>query len=334
MKALVTGGCGFIGSNLVHRLVAEGWYVEVVDDLSNGNPYFLKNIKTRFIPSLPIAEKTIDTTGNIVNVFTMDFAHRDILSRVRAGLYDVIFHLAANPRVEYSVQNPTETTETNVLKTVGLFECAAKASVKRIVFSSTCAVYGDAKEMPTHEMSGIHPNSPYGLQKYTAEMFASLFLKTHNLETICLRYFNVYGPRQFGGSPYSTAITAWTHNVFSKKPLRSDGDGSQTRDLVYVDDVVEANIVAATCHKKYAGSVYNIATGNSISNSKILDHFISEFNDIEVIHSAWRPGDVMHTLASTKKAQKELGFASKVDLAEGLKRTWSWWRKVAKDNEL
>lgn len=334
MKALVTGGCGFIGSNLVHQLVKDGWYVEIVDDLSSGNPYFLKGLKSRYIPNLPIAEATIDTSGDTVNVLTMDFAHRDVLSRVRSGLYDVIFHLAANPRVEYSVQNPTETTETNILKTVGLFECAAKAKIKRIVFSSTCAVYGDAAVMPTHEKSDIQPNSPYGLQKYTVEMFASLLSKTHNLESVCLRYFNVYGPRQFGGSPYSTAITSWTHNIFSGKELRSDGDGSQTRDLIYVDDVVRANILAATCKRKFAGSAYNIATGNSTSNSEILSYFVKEFDNVKVITSAWRPGDVMHTLASTKKSKKDLGFKSKISLDEGLNRTWNWWRKVAKDNEL
>jgi len=334
MKALVTGGCGFIGSNLVHRLKSSGWRVEVVDDLSSGNPYFLKGLDTRFIPNIPIAESTLDLTGDVVNVFTMDFAHQDILRRVREGMYDVIFHMAANPRVEYSVQHPTETTETNVLKTVGLFECAAKANINRIIFSSTCAVYGDAIDIPTSEVSAINPNSPYGLQKYTVEMFAKLMSTTHNLETVCLRYFNVYGPRQFGGSPYSTAITSWTHNIFNNNDLRSDGDGTQSRDLIYVDDVVSANVLAATSDKKFEGRAYNIATGESTSNKGILDQFCREFQNVKIMSAPWRPGDVMHTLADVKRARQEINFEAKISLSTGLKKTWAWWRKVLKDNEV
>lgn len=332
MKALVTGGCGFIGSNLTQRLCKDGWNVDVVDDLSNGYPGFLAGLKTRYVPSIPIAQKTLDESEKTVNVFTMDFAHDDILERVRSGRYDYIFHLAANPRVEYSVNNPTETTETNVLKTVGLFECAAKASVKRVIFSSTCAVYGDAKNMPTSEQAKIQPNSPYGLQKYTAEMFAQMFANTHGLESVCLRYFNVYGPRQFGGSPYSTAITSWTHNCFSGLSLRSDGDGTQTRDLIFVDDVVEANVLAALSDSKFRGSVFNIATGLSVSNNQILDLFRKRFKDISVVSAPWRPGDVMHTLADTSSAKKRLNFTSTTNLVEGLQKTWDWWESM-QDNE-
>jgi len=334
MRALVTGGCGFIGSNLVHRLKKEGWLVDIVDDLSNGSPSFLSGLKTRFIPSIPIAESTLDNTGATVNIFTMDFAHRDILARVREGNYDVIFHLAANPRVEYSVHNPTETTETNVLKSIGLFECAAKAKVKRVVFSSTCAVYGDATEIPTSEEAQIEPNSPYGLQKYTVEMFAKLLAKSHSLDSVCLRYFNVYGPRQLGGSPYSTAITAWTHNVFNNRTLRSDGDGTQTRDLVFVNDVVEANILSALCKGQFAGEVYNIATGKSTSNNQILDFFKKEFNNIVVTNADWRPGDVMHTLANTQRASKELKFKAQTSLEDGLRQTWQWWKEMVKDDNI
>ena len=334
MRALVTGGCGFIGSNLVHRLKKEGCFVDIVDDLSSGNPSFLTGLKTRFIPSIPIAESTLDSTGTTINVFTMDFAHRDILSRVREGNYDVIFHLAANPRVEYSVHNPTETTETNILKSVGLFECAAKAKVKRVVFSSTCAVYGDAVEIPTPEGAQIKPNSPYGLQKYTVEMFAKLLAESHNLDSVCLRYFNVYGPRQLGGSPYSTAITSWTHNIFNNKPLRSDGDGTQTRDLVFVDDVVEANILASLHKGQFAGEVYNIATGKSTSNNQILDFFKKEFENIVVTNADWRSGDVMHTLANTQHALNDLKFNSQTGLEEGLRKTWQWWKEMIKDDSI
>lgn len=333
MKALVTGGCGFIGSNLVHRLSEDGWNIDIVDDLSNGFPGFLQGLKVRFVPNVAIAEKTLDDSRETINIFTMDFAHEDILSYVRQGKYDYIFHLAANPRVEYSVNNPTETTENNLLKTVGLFECAAKAGVKRVIFSSTCAVYGDAEDIPTREESKIQPNSPYGLQKYTAEMFAQMLSKTHNLESVCLRYFNVYGPRQFGGSPYSTAITAWSHNCFSGSSLRSDGDGTQSRDLIFVDDVVEANVKAALSDCKFHGSVYNIATGKSVTNNQILDLFRSQFGKIDVVDAPWRPGDVMHTLADTQKASTDLEFTSETDLVDGLQKTWRWWESVGSNEK-
>lgn len=328
MRALVTGGCGFIGSNLVHALCDEGWKVDVVDDLSNGSPMFLEGLNARYIPNIPLAMSRLEKEEkDQVKVFTMDFASHDVLQRVLKGTYDIVFHLAANPRVEYSVENPTLTTEVNLYKTVALMECAAKSSVKRFVFSSTCAVYGDATTLPTLENAEISPNSPYGLQKYSVERFAQLLSKTHGLDSICLRYFNVYGPRQLGGSPYSTAITAWTHNAFHNMPLRSDGDGTQTRDLVYVGDVVRANVLAAKSSKTFAGNCVNIATGKSISNLDLIEKFRGRFNDIEVNTAPWRPGDVMHTLAGVSFARSLLGFESETGIDEGLQKTWSWWEK-------
>jgi UDP-glucose 4-epimerase len=334
MRALITGGCGFIGSNLAHALFKKKWSIDIVDDLSSGNPFFLEGLPTRFIPNINMAHNTLDESGNTVNVFTTDFANSEILSRVREGKYGLIFHLAANPRVEYSVNNPTETTETNILKSIGLFECAIKGGVTRVIFSSTCAVYGDAAKIPTSESCIISPNSPYGLQKHTVENFARLLNKTHNFESVCLRYFNVYGPRQFGDSPYATAIAAWTHSVYTDQQLRSDGDGTQTRDLVFVDDIVTANILAATSKNNFCGKSFNIATGKSVSNLDILEIFREKFSKITVKSAPWRAGDVMHTLAETSLATKILRFSARTSLREGLKITWTWWESARNNNAI
>ena len=334
MKALVTGGCGFVGSNLVHELHEKGWSVDVVDDLSNGNPYFLQGLPVRYIPSVEMAHGTIVQSPNIINVFTLDFVDRGVLERVLTGSYDFIFHLAANPRVEYSVKKPTETTETNLLKTVGLFECAHKGGVRRVIFSSTCAVYGDAHIVPTPETCEANPNSPYGLQKLTCEKFAKLMAINSGFESVCLRYFNVYGPRQFGGSPYSTAITAWTHAVFTNQALRSDGDGTQTRDMIYVGDVVSANISAALRDDNFSGEALNICTGTSVSNLKILENFRSKFGILNIENADWRPGDVMHTRGDGSSALKQLKFRTRTTLSEGLKKTWEWWDKARREDAI
>ena len=332
MKALITGGCGFIGSNLAHELYRLGWSIDIVDDLSNGNPYFLKGLPTRFIPSVDMVLGSIDESGKTVNVFTLDFIDRGVLGRILSGKYDYIFHLAANPRVEYSVKKPTETTETNLLKTVGLFECAQNGNVKRVIFSSSCSVYGDASVIPTPEDCDTNPNSPYGLQKLTAEKFAKMMALNGSLESVCLRYFNVYGPRQFGGSPYSTAITSWTHAIFTDQILRSDGDGTQTRDMIYVGDVVSANIAAALHKNPLKGTVFNICTGTSVSNLDILEKFRFKFGKLKIENAEWRPGDVMHTRGDGSYAKSTIRYRTKVSLSEGLDKTWAWWRS-AKDED-
>ncbi len=325
-RALVTGGLGFIGSNLVLDLVNLGYHVEIVDDLSNGRPEFLDGIPIRMVPvnMLHQYDDQLSTGDTRTLVINGDFADSVVLSRVTEERYDVIFHLAANPRVEYSVNNPTETTETNVLKTVGLFEVAAKSGT-RVVFSSSASVYGDAIELPTTEKARKVQNSPYGLQKHVGELFAELMAKLHDLDVVCLRYFNVYGPRQYGGSPYATAVCAWCDKVKRGEPLRSDGDGTQTRDLVYVSDVARANIAAAEYDGQWHGEALNVAYGRVYSNLEILNMFKNKFSGLTVKSAPWRAGDVMHTLADVTLINTVLGFNAQIDLEEGLKKTWEWW---------
>ena len=328
MRALVTGGCGFIGSNLVKKLVSEGHSVEVVDDLSNGDLANLIGLDIRVVPSsfIPAYEDTVEEGKTLV--ITGDFSSNQVLSRVAEKRYDIVFHLAAVPRVEYSVKNPVSSNEQNVSKTLALMTACIE-NINRFVFSSSSAIYGDCPgNFPSVENGEFSPSSPYGLQKKIIEDYCSLYHLLYGLDSVCLRYFNVYGPGQLGDSPYSTAVSAWMDKIFSKLPLRSDGDGEQTRDMVYVDDVVSANILAAKSTLKFSGEVFNVGTGESISNNEILEILSNEFT-FEVTNAPERKGDVKHTLADISKVKEKLNFSPKFSFSEGLQKTISWWKENA-----
>jgi nucleoside-diphosphate-sugar epimerase len=320
MRILVTGGLGFIGSNLVKRLHLEGHTVDIVDDMSNGHKEFLEDYDLR--ESWP-GLNYVKEDREFIRFFRSDFAG-DILNTVTSGIYDVVFHLAAVPRVSFSVEYPAETTEANLNKTVKLFD-AARLSSTRVVFSSSSSVYGGADTMPTPEDHRKDPKSPYAWQKSACEDVAKLFGRLYeDSDIVCLRYFNVFGPNQYGDSPYSTAVSAWCHASKNSLECRSDGDGTQSRDMCYVDNVVDANILAALSDRKFAGDCYNIACNDSTTNADILTYFIDNFS-VKVKNAPWRPGDVMHTRADISKAKDELGYEPKVRFWEGLERTVKWW---------
>ena len=277
---------------------------------------------------LPVYERKEeqDDSGKVL-VITGDFVDPNVLDRISRVQYDIVFHTAANPRVSYSVDHPTITTEENVYKTVALFEACQKSDVRRVVFSSSSAVYGDVSQLPTKEDTIGSPQSPYGLQKKVCEDFASLFHNLYGTDIVSLRYFNVFGPGQLGISAYSTAISAWCNAIYNGTSLRSDGDGTQSRDMIYVEDVVRANILAGEAPSDaVAGKCFNIATGTSVTNNQILDLFVQNFGDaITITNAPERPGDVKHTLADIKSAETYLGFRAAVGFEEGLQRTWDWW---------
>lgn len=331
-RALVTGGCGFIGSNLVKELVNQGWLVDVIDDMSNGHLELLDGVSIdRVILSgmLLLYKHQIDQGNrsrdkNSVLVVQGDFASPEILQYIKDKNYDTIFHQAAVPRVSYSVEHPTETTNTNITKTVALFEAAAN-NVKRIVFASSSSVYGGADILPTTEAAIKKPKSPYAWQKSAIEDYAAMCYDLYDLDVVCLRYFNVFGPGQYGDSPYSTAVSAWCNSIKNDIECRSDGDGTQTRDMCYVDNVVSANILAANSSKVFKGNYYNIACGDRVSNNDILEYFKIK-HDAKVRNSPWRPGDVMHTMADITKAKEDFGYEPKVLFWEGLKKTIQWWK--------
>jgi UDP-glucose 4-epimerase len=338
MKCLVTGGAGFIGSNLVHKLVRSGWTVDVVDDLSNGHVEFLDGLNLKFVPVFVLNqyEEKYESLRSYDQVlfFEADFEHEAILSRVRSGHYDRVFHLAANPRVAYCVENPAKTTDINVTRSISLVQAINEAQNKpRLIFSSTCAVYGNSTELPTPESTIKAPQSPYGLQKWMVEEFLKMANVLYGTDAVSLRYYNVYGPRQLGDSPYSTAISAWCNKVKLGEPLRSDGDGEQTRDMVFVEDVVRANILAATREENFSGEVINIGTGRRVSNNIILEMFKNNFNNIEVIQAPARKGDVRDTQANNSLASTEICWSPDVSLEDGLKTTWEWWGFNVKEKE-
>jgi nucleoside-diphosphate-sugar epimerase len=326
MRALVTGGCGFIGSNLTHKLVELGWTVDVVDDLSNGHLELLSDLNLRTITSFLVGNynREKDPRNPQVVVIVDDFACDGIVANIVNKKYDYIFHMAALPRVEYSVQNPIQTYDVNVVKTLKLMTHAID-NIKRFVFSSSSSVYGEPWQLPTTEACGKNPVSPYALQKMHVEELGRLYSTVYNMDFVSLRYFNVYGPGQYGDSPYSTAIAAWCDKVRDKLPLRSDGDGTQSRDLVYVDDVVSANLAAATREEKFTGQAYNVGSSTTITNNEILEKFKNKFEGIQVRNAEWRPGDVKNTLADIEYAKEDFGWFPVVRLEEGLAKTFEWW---------
>jgi len=326
-KALVTGGCGFIGSNLTKELVKQGWQVDIVDDMSNGHLELLDGLNTRVLinGSFYTAYKMqdIQRQQDEVLVIQDDFSDDNVLGAIYQGDYDVIFHQAAVPRVSYSVEEPWHTTDVNISKTVRLFE-SARGAVDRIVWASSSSVYGGADELPTKEDTPKKPKSPYAWQKSAIEDFSKQCWDLYKLDIVCLRYFNVFGPGQHGDSPYSTAVSSWCHATKNNLECRSDGDGSQSRDMCYIDNIVSANILAAESKGLFCGECYNIACNSRVSNKEILDYFVLEF-DSKVKHAPWRPGDVMHTQADVSKAKCDFGYEPIVKFWEGLEKTIQWW---------
>ena len=320
MRVLVTGGMGFIGSNLVKRLHSEGHTIDIVDDLSSGYEIQLENYEIR--ESFPGLSYT-NEERNFIRFFKDDFAG-PILNSVAMGVYDIIFHLAAVPRVSFSVDNPAETTEVNLNNTVKLFD-AARLGKTKVVFSSSSSVYGGADIRPTPESHSKNPKSPYAWQKSACEDIAKLFCNLYEeSDIVCLRYFNVFGPGQYGDSPYSTAVSAWCHATKHGLECRSDGDGTQSRDMCYIDNVVDANMLAGFKDHNFKGECFNIACNDSVTNGDILTYFINNFGS-KVRSAPWRPGDVMHSRADIDKARKELGYEPKVRFWEGLEKTVKWW---------
>ena len=236
-----------------------------------------------------------------------------------------MFHVAAIPRVLFSVENPVETTETNVMKTVSLIDSCIKGGVKRFIFSSSSSVYGGAEILPTPADFKKDPKSPYAWHKSCIEDYMAMCSSLYGSDMVSLRYFNVFGPGQFGGSAYSTAVSAWCHAIKSNKPLRKDGTGEQTRDMCYIDNVVDANIRAMNHLEKFTGECFNVACGDRVSNNEILELLKSKNPEITIIEAPFRAGDVMHTLGDISRTQEVLGYSPKVSFWEGLDKTLKWW---------
>ena len=302
-KVLITGVAGFIGSNLARHCLNEGWIVEGVDDLSNGHQ--------EFVP-------------DGVVFYQDDFASNGILNRIKKGRYDSVFHLAAVPRVSYSVEYPLKTNDVNVSRTLSLMD-ACRDNINRFVFASSSSVYGGADILPTVTSSSKYPKSPYALQKSMIEDYLLLYNSLYGLESVALRFFNVFGPHQLGDSPYATAVSAWLDAAKRGTSLRSDGDGTQTRDMCYVDNVASACVLASKTEGPLNARPLNVACGSRVSNNEILEKVLEEFPAAEVVNAPWRPGDVMHTLADINETKQAIGYEVLVDFWEGLQLTIDWF---------
>ena len=307
-KCLVTGGAGFIGSNLVERLLGASFQVQVLDNLSSG---LLQNLE-------PFREYIDFKQGDV-----RDLA---ILQEMMSGV-EVVFHQAAVVSVPQSIEDPIEAAMVNDLGTLNILEAARHSGVRRVVFASSCAVYGDLPQLPKKEEMDTKPLSPYAASKLHGETYARLYKDLYGLETVCLRYFNVYGPRQDPSSPYSGVISIFMDKAARGKPPTIYGDGEQCRDFVYVADVVQANLLAAQ-RENLSSVAINVGTGKSVTVNTLWKN-IAELAGVkgEPERADSRPGDIRQSVAEISRAQELLGFEPRYSLREGLRLTWEWYRE-------
>ena len=310
-KALVTGGAGFIGSHLVQELVGQGCKVSVIDNLTTGHVENLDDVRAKitFIEG--------DITDQAVLAHAMDAC-------------DIVFHQAAVVSVTQTVEDPIGSTRVNDLGTLNVLETARQKSIRRVVLASSSAVYGDDPKLPKTENMETKPLSPYAVQKLTNEHYADLYHGLYGLETVCLRYFNVFGPRQDPSSPYSGVISIFMSRAVDGQPPVIYGDGRQTRDFVYVLDVVRANMQAAM-RRQAAGQVYNIGTASSMPINRLWES-IARLAGITITpqYEAPRTGDIVHSCSAIRKAADHLGFKPAVLFEDGIKETFSWYQQKRK----
>ena len=304
---LVTGGAGFIGSHLCRRLLADGHAVRVIDDLSSGQRDNLADI--------------IDEVELVVG----DLRDEALLDKVLRGV-DYALHHAAVASVQTSVERPLFEQEVNAVGTLRFFEAARRAGVGRVVFAASAAAYGNNPTVPKREQMIPEPESPYAISKVMGEYYARVYSQLYGLQVVCLRYFNVFGPRQDPSSPYSGVISIFAERMLKGEAPVIFGDGGQSRDFVYVDNIVEANMRACTSPEA-AGRVYNIGCERSVS---ILE-LVTALNEIlgtalDPVFNRARQGDVRVSLADIAQARTQLGYEPIVHFAEGLQQTVAWMK--------
>ena len=310
MRYLVTGGAGFIGSHLVDRLVQSGADVIVLDDLSTGRREHLRAVRDR------------------IRLMRGNAARLETCRRAMQGV-DCVFHEAAITSVPRATRNPLAAHHANVTATLNVLLAAHEAKVRRVVFAGSTAVYGDAAVLPNHELLLPRPLSAYAAAKLAGEAYCQAFYRTHGLETVVLRYFNVFGPRQGLDSQYGAVVPVFIDAALRGVAPLIFGDGGQTRDFTFVSNVVDANVLA--CHapsEQVAGEVFNIGSGTATSVNDLWRH-IAELVGVEAEpqHDAPRLGDVRHSQASIAKAREHLGYTPAVTLPEGLDRTIKHFRE-------
>ncbi len=304
---VVTGGAGFIGSHISEALLRQGAQVIVLDNFSTGK------------------RKNLQGLESSLEVRPVDLVTEVELAKQLAGV-DTVFHQAAIPSVPRSISDPVATHEANIGATLKLLVACRDAGVRRVVCASSSAVYGDNPTQPKREDMPAEPISPYGAQKYCGEVYAQVFWQSMGLETVSLRYFNVFGPRQDASSEYSGVFAKFIPSVLKSRNPTIFGDGLQTRDFVYVADVVEANLMAATAESA-AGGVFNIGSGRVVTVKTVFEETRALTRArVEAIHAAPRVGDIRHSAADISRAGEILGWTPQTAFTEGLEQTIEWYR--------
>ncbi|MEO8664150.1 MAG: NAD-dependent epimerase/dehydratase family protein [Ignavibacteria bacterium] len=304
MKALVTGGAGFIGSNLVNLLLEKNFDVRIIDNLSTGY------------------KKNIDTVG--AEFIEGDIRDKDLMNKVTKDV-NIIFHLAASIGNVKSLNNPQEDSEINVIGTLNVLESARKNNIEKIIYSSSAAIFGELVTMPISEEHSQNPDSPYGVSKLAAEKHLLCFGKLYDMTVVALRYFNVFGVNQRYDA-YGNVIPIFANRLFTNQPLTIYGDGEQTRDFVNVKDVAMANFLAAT--KALKSNYYNIGSGVNITINK-LSEIVQQASGINtgVHYEDARKGEVLHCRADISKIKNDLGFNPDTDIKKGLQEYFRWFKE-------
>lgn len=315
MRAIVTGGAGFIGHNLVRALLDKNWEVLVVDDLSSGKSWNTWEGAEYRIAAL---EKGELNARNNIEEAAEEFAP------------NVIFHLAAVPRVSYSVEYPYETTQSNILSTMAVLDAARKLEGRspRIVYTSSSSIYGGADVLPTPPDHPADPQSPYAMQKWQGEEWCRLYAKLYGLDVVSLRYFNCFGPHSYYGGAYSTVLSGWLYSLYVDPNVRPflEDDGLQSRDFCFVDNVCQANILAAEHPSTFTGEAFNIAQGKAhtlLDCKEILERISGKTLDLE--KRPRRIGDVRDTLADIASARSVLGYSPTIDFENQIQKMAEWY---------
>jgi nucleoside-diphosphate-sugar epimerase len=306
MRYLVTGGAGFIGSNTVDELVRRGHDVAVLDNLSTGKAANLSQVSSK------------------IKLIQASVTEPDAVREACRGV-DCVIHLAAQTSVPRSVKDPIETDLINVTGTLNVLIAASEAKVKRVVFASSCAVYGQTSILPIREDAQLAPVSPYGASKQIGEIYGRVFQELYGIEFVALRYFNVFGPRQDPGSPYSGVLSIFNVALLNGTQPTVYGDGEQSRDFVYVGNVVEANLLAAEA-KGAAGQIINVGTGirSTLNQTLALLEKITA-RPAKAKYAPARDGDIRDSQADIGLAREALGYHPSIGFEEGLKKTWEWF---------
>jgi nucleoside-diphosphate-sugar epimerase len=300
-RALVTGGAGFIGGHIVERLLLEGWEVRVLDDFSTGRAENLESVASQ------------------IELLKGDIRDVALVTRAVEGM-EVVFHEAAVPSVPRSVEEPVRTNDVNVNGTLNVLEQARQAGVRRVVYAASSSAYGDTPTLPKIESMPANPMSPYALQKYVGEVYCRLYSNLYGLETVALRYFNIYGPRQNPDSEYAAVIPRFLRACLQGESPHIYGDGEQTRDFTFVGDAVQANLLAADA-KRASGHVMNVGGGARTSLNLLLETIRQiTGTKLPAIHEPARAGDVRDSLAALDRAGDLLGYVPGTSLRQGLER--------------